>query len=579
MVSRPALLLLALTTSLAAAPQVQADPSVRLHVQVPFDTNPAATNLDFVESHGTTPYLSRSFEVPYAAIEKQIEKKLEDAIDSPLVGELDLPDPAGMMSYRIKIDPTVKFLQKKQPSFTKVGPSSDATFDVKLDTRVRVNVHVDVHVESGPASADIPIDAFVVVNASGKVRLKLWPTISAESVDVEFSVQDSNLDLELNGTAMELGAAAGALVGLSPAGVFGGGLLLGPIGAIVANAAADYAEKKLSEKFSAELEKLVPKYGDEVENFLKKELDPQLAAADAVKDKILDKQIPGTGKSLEQLMALLGASFEVHVATPADSLAVAATLRMSGAAGSGALHGKIRVPKQKCTYVEGSDNGWLAGAKLPMGMTPTNVDLAKQVGKACSAVLSTSGLQHEIYLGGNPRKVLGDEAEVRTTWRSGGSVELVGKLTDHPDYYECAFTVDELPNAAIFDLESSGALAGRLGEEQFDERMLLLAAGGGATLVLDHRLTPWDAGGVVVGGPGQCHGHGGGAKPLTPSQLAELLERFDPESCPNCGIERIPGTSDWRVTDMAAFEKSAIGSKLKGSLSKIPGAVKAGAIR
>ena len=60
------------------------------------------------------------------------------------------------------------------------------------------------------------------------------------------------------------------------------------------------------------------------------------------------------------------------------------------------------------------------------------------------------------------------------------------------------------------------------------------------------------------------HGSGGGGKALTPNQMKELLDKLDPDKCPSCGLEKIPGTQDWRINDPAAFEKSAIGSKVKG---------------
>ncbi len=573
MFRRALLSLLAITSTAAIATPSHAGPSARLHVQVPFDfNNPQATSLGSVESYGNNPYIERSFEIPYSLLESQIEKALEDAIQSPVTGSYDLPDPAPILKYRIKIDPKVKFTKKNQPTFAKVGPSSDATFDVKLDTRVRADVKIDVHAEVGPETVDIPLTAYVEINATGKVRMKLWPTISAENVDVEFALHSSNVDLELNGVAMELGAKVGVVVGLSPAGIFGGGLLLGPFAAIVANEAADVAEREINKAFNKELKKLVPKYGAEVEKRVKAELDPALAAADAVKDKALGKQVPGTGKTLQQLLGDLGASIEVHLTTPTDDLAVAATLRMTGAPAGGKLSGKIRIPKKECTYAYGNDNGWLKGAKIPLEMVPTNEGLSRLVGKACSEVVASSGLSRQIYLGANPRTAIGPEAEARTTWKTGGDLELIGNLTQTDEYYECKFEIDDLPKATILDLESAGALKDKLNEEQFDERMMVLSSGG-VSVVLDRNLDPWAAGGVVIGGAGECHGRGGGGKALTPNQAQELLDKLDPDKCPSCGLERIPGTQDWKINDGNAFEKSAIGSKVKGmsgATAKVP---------
>jgi hypothetical protein len=564
MFRRALLSMLAITCITAIPTPSHAGSSARLHVQVPFDyNNPNATSLSSVEGYGNNPYISRSFEIPYGLLETQIEKALEDAIDSPVTGSYDLPDPAPILDYKIKIDPKVKFTKKNQPTFTTVGPASDATFDVKLDTRVRAEVKIDVHAEVGPETIDVPLTAHVEINATGKVRMKLWPTISAEDVDVEFSLHSSNIDLELNGIAMELGAKVGVVVGLSPAGIFGGGLLLGPFAAIVANEAADIAEREINKAFNKELKKLVPKYGSEVEKKVKAELDPAIAAADAVKDKALAKQVPGTGKTVQQLLADLGAAFEVQVATPTDDLAVAATLRMSGAAAGGKMTGKIRIPKKECTYAYGNDNGWLKGAKIPLEMVPTNGDLDRKVGRPCSEIVQSSGLTRQLYLGANPRTAIGTEAEARTTWKAGGDLDMVGNLTETDEYYECRFEIDELPKATILSLESAGALKDRLNEEQFRERMMVLSTGP-VSVVLDRNLDPWAAGGVVIGGAGECHGSGGGGKALTPNQMQELLDKLDPDKCPSCGLEKIPGTQDWRINDPAAFEKSAIGSKVKG---------------
>ncbi len=558
--------------------RAEATPSARLHVQVPVDVgNPGATRLDSIEGYGDTATFNRDFTVPYDQLTTLIEAEIAK-VAKPLDGKIVLTDPVADVTYKIKFKPKFKFTKKNQPKFTQVGPSSDATFDVSLDTAARLDVHIDVHAETWSDSADVPVDVFVTVAAKAKVRVKLWPKIEAEDVDVEFSLSDSNIDLELNGTAVKLGAKWGTVLGVSPVGIFAGGILLGPLAAILANEAADIVEDKLKSEAKKRLAAALDKFSGEVESRVRDEIDPKIAQANAVKDKVMNTPVEGTGKTLSQLVADLGASFEVHVATPGDALAASAVLRMSGAAAGGTLRGKVRVPTQACQYVTG--NGWLKGAKIPVGMTPANEDLAKKLGQSCSAVFDATSIARQLYLGGNPRRVLGTEAENRASWKTGGTLDFTGKLSKTDDYYECAFEVTGLPKASILDIESAAALDARLNEETYDERLLVLSAGG-ATAVFDRFIDPVpgaSTNGVVLGGPGQCHGHGGGGKALTPSQAKELLDKFDPEKCPSCGIRQQRGTNIYEVVDMAKFEAAAGVPSLKTAVGRLP-SVNAGAAR
>lgn len=560
------------TLGTLVAPTANATPSARLHIQVPLDVgNPEATRLDSIEGYGGTAYLNRSFEIPYDTLTTTIQTAIED-VAKPIEGKIKLTDPLADVTYRIKFKPKFKFTKKNQPTFASVGASGDATFDVALDTAARLDVHIDVHAETWSDSADIPVDVFVVVGAKARVRMKVWPEISAEDIDVDFTLSDSNIDLELNGTAIALGAKWGSILGVSPVGVFAGGILLGPIAAILGNAAADIVEDKLKAAAKARLESTIEAFGTQVEKRIRDELDPKLAKANAIKNKVVGTSVPGTGKTLAQLLGDLGASFEVHVATPGDAIAASAVLRMSGADGGGKLRGKIRVPAKACQYVTGK--GWLEGMKLPMGMTPANVDLEAKVGNACSSVFDASGIARKLYLGGDPRSVLGSEAESRSTWKTAGSLDLTGNLSKTAEYYECAFEIDALPKASILDVASAANLDKRLGEESYHERVLVLSAAG-ASVVLDEHLDPVPGGsttGIVLGGPGQCHGHGGGGKPLTPSQAKTLLDKLDPDKCPTCGLVQKPGSNIFEVVDMGAFEKAAGTAGLTGAVKALPGA-------
>ncbi|PCC75281.1 hypothetical protein SAMN02745121_03996 [Nannocystis exedens] len=548
--------------ALAPADAAAAGKQVRIHVQAPVDFhNPLATRLDSLEHYGAALF-DQSFEIPYDPLEELIDDKLDELVPNKIGDTVVCTDPCPDVTWSIRIQPTFKFTKKNQPVVTKIGPSGDARVKVELSTQAKVSVHADVHAETWFDSVDVPVDVFVVVGVKASVEFGLWPKIDPKPVQLEFTLDDKNIDLELNGTAVGLGMKWGTIIGLSPVGLLVGGPILGPLLAILGDEAADVAEQRVSQVFYDRTEQLLAEATRGLEDMVNDYIEPYVQQVHDIKDKLLNKPIKGTGKSVGQLLGKLGASIELHTVTPDGGFAASALVRMTGAPAGGKIHGSVRLPKKTCEYAK-VHGGPLKGATIPLGLVDANQDLQAKVGQACSAVLGADGIARQVYLGASPRTVLGATAQSLPSWKPSGSLTWKGNLVAEADWYACKFEIAGLPDAAVVELETGGAVAAH--HVAAKDRFLEVTAAG-KSLVFNELLAPLPLEGgngqVILGGAGKCGG-GGGGKGVAPSKLKELKDMLDPSKCPQCGIVRKPGSEHViEITNGDAFAKTNFGKDL-----------------
>ena len=263
-----------------------------------------------------------------------------------------------------------------------------------------------------------------------------------------------------------------------------------------------------------------------------------------LKDQLLSTELPVVNKSFQELSDSFGLALNVQV-TPPWNVNLVATLRFSGAAGSAKLNGKVRLPKERCTYLSGV--GGLLVTKIAMGLEKMNTDLATKVGKSCSSILPSSSIKVSGYLGANPQAVAPGATSL-ATWTAVGNLKFIGNMTvqatvtgsgsfQSTGYYECDFEISGLPSADIIELVPASPLLEMLGDyaESAKLRYLEIAIPGQQQIVLDSNwksieTTPQE---LVIGGGGQCI-------PLQIVKVLQVLEEFPPQGCPACGnIKRL----------------------------------------
>lgn len=551
-----------LTPETASAEPQQA----RLHVQVPLDLhNPGATTLYSIENYGQMGIWGHDFTIPYATLEALINTKMNELVPTKFNGVEVCTDPCPDVTWSIRIKPKFKFTKTNQPVLTSLGPSGESRVRAELTTEGRLDVHADVHVETWFDSVDVPVDVFVVLGVKAGVEVDMWPTLkvhqpgsSTPGLKLEFTLVDSDLDFDLNGTAVELGAKWGTVIGLSPVGFLVGGPIFGPIVAWIADEIADVAERKLAELFYGKVEALVARQTAGFEDMVNDHLLPYVDQANGLKDRAMNSPLPGINKSYNQLSASLGATLQLHTVTPDNGIASSAVLRMSGAAGSGKLKGVVRMPKKVCEYAHVS-GGPLKGATLPLGLVDANTDLAAKVGQACTS-LSSSPLTARAFLGGNPRLALGAAAQDLPVWKTNaGQSKWTGTVTQTDKWYECGFEVTSLPNAAVVGLDS----ATYMNEHHVEvKNRRFLEAKIGAQVVFDEQLKPVLDGSIVFGGEGKCGG-GGGGRGIEADLGTRIKDMLNPEKCPQCGLQRKPGSEHViEITNDKAFLATQVGKEL-----------------
>jgi hypothetical protein len=560
----------------AAAPLLTASPAtaapkklVRVFDQVP--RPPQA--LDYLENMGHAPPLwAAEAHIPYDALEKALNEQLKKAIPKKKKGKEECDDPCPDVSWSVTLKPKAKFTKKGELKLEGSGQGShhgDVT--LKASAQIRVEVHGKVHAETWANSDEVEFVAFAVIGINAKAKVFLWPTLSA-APQIQFTLDDTNLNLELNGVAVKLGAQLGFTAGTTPFGIMGGGpLALGSLGALLGNEAADMAEAAIQKYFKERVEKAFKEAMPPLENKIEKHITMQVQGLKELIDEHYRKPLPGLNKSVAELSDEFGAKIEVHTLSSASGFSASAVARFDGKPSTGKLVGKVRIPKQvmQCIVKD--------GLVLPLGYAPVNADLEPKVGTSCEAILGPDGanrlpgVRSQVYLGANPQTALGPQATARKSWKAGGAVKFTGKLRESRDgdAYECTVEISKLPKAAFVSLTPNGKLAERqkLGAKPASERLLAYPKGG-KTAVLDRLWKPTP---LVLDEAGSGCDGGGGAPVLTPSQVEQFLQLID--GCPECGLRRKPGKTDIVIVDdVGALRRDPVGKivadKLKSAATR-----------
>ncbi|MEZ4449677.1 MAG: hypothetical protein R3B09_09365 [Nannocystaceae bacterium] len=524
--------------AVAAAPTAAHAAQVRLHVQAPYDLATKTFNLEQLETQNLTPAFARTFEVPYATLEPLLAAGLEDVVGRTLHFKvkcygLGIDELCPDTDITVKIHSSFKFTQKGQPTVTSLGAAADNKVRVKLDAQARVALDVSIHHKTGIwYSGSETIDIFALVGAHGQVDLKLWPTVGAEGLDVKLTHDGGNIDI--NGLSGQI-IAGGAILG---------GALLGPIGAafgaILGSIGADAAEDAIKDAINGVITEQLNAANVQLRDQVAGQIDPLIAQAVDYQQKALNTKIPAIGLTVAQALAVGPASLDVRTVSANNSVRTVVTTRFDATGQGKSLQGVLRFPKTTCRYAEGG-NKTIGHFKFPIAVDPINDDLA---GKSCAALISGASFARSAYLGESPEKLLnsGKASNDLPSWTSTGGISTTGVAVDKGDYYECPYTLSNLPGAAILELATvkGSDLHARLDAHAFRGRYLFMALAGPVKL-LDAEGKPKAASPLVFGGKGpkttgDCPSSFTGGTGFQQGRLGQIKDRFDPEKCPMCGL-------------------------------------------
>lgn len=532
-----------LSTLAVASPATQAA-DVKLFLQAPFDYKTGAFNLDDIETYNSGPVFSKSFTIPYAQLQDIVTQKLQQKVNKSLSGTVVCTDPCPDVSYSVNVTSAFAFTQTGQPTLQPFGDATENGVTVSLEgVQAKINLNIAVHAETWFDSGDVDIPIEVLVGAHGVSSVKIWPNLAVPQAAVTLTLDGSNVNITgLNGEAIQLGVELGSFIGLSPLGVAVGGPIGGAIlGAILGDAAADEAERQVKAIVTHRLETAIATANDMLESELTKYITPTVAQANAWKDQLLNKPLPGVGQSLNSLKQNWGVDLDVRSWVVNNSLRTVASTRFSSAPNGGATYGRVRLPKTQCVYSE-INNRIIGHIKLPIATSAHNEDLAGQVGVDCNQVLGNQALSANLYLGENPEAKLasGNPANDLPRWTQAGLLSFTGTLQDKGSYYECAFNVNALPAAGITEMAANNDLAARLTELFPAQKRSMHIPVAGTTQILNSKLLPYGPSGILIGGKGpesteDCPSeHEGGTGW---QKNFDFGSKFDPETCPQCGFD------------------------------------------
>ena len=525
-------------TTLAAAPSLATAASVRLHVQAPFDLNTKKFDLEQLEYQNLSPVFSRWFEVPYDTLEPLLAGMLEDVVGRKLhfyvkCWGLGIDELCPDTDITVDLHSSFRFTQKGQPNAVSIGPAKDNTFRVSLDAQARLGLDAAIHHETGIwYSGNETVDIFVLIGAHAQVDITLWPTVKATNLKVELTRDGGNIDID--------GLSEQIIVG----GAVVGGAVLGPVGAalgaIFGSIGASAAEGAIKDAINAAITDQLNAANVQLRDLIQAQIDPAIAQVVDYQNKALSTTIPGLGLTLSQALAVGPANLDVRTRAVGGDVHAVVTTRFDPTPKGKSLGGAIRFPKTQCRYVQGG-NKTIGYFSIPVAVDPINADLA---GKSCASLISGASLARSTYLGESPEKLLksGDPANELPSWQSTGSVSSSGNAVDKGDYYECPYTVSNLPAAAILDLGSvkGSELAQRLDTFAFRARFLFASLIGPA-LLFDAEGKPESPSALVFGGKGpsvvaDCPASHSGGTGFQKDKLADLKDKFDPDKCPMCGL-------------------------------------------
>lgn len=526
--------------AVAGAPTVATAASVNLHVQAPFEVKTGEFDLEKLAYQNLAPVFNRSFLVPYDTLEPMLANALEDVVGRTrrfyiTCTFLWIDDLCPDTEITVKLHSSFRFTQEGQPEITVIGPASNNTFRIKLDVQARLGLDAAIHHSTGIwYSSSETVDMYALIGGHASVDLKLWPIPSATNLKVELTHDDGNIKIE---------GLSGQIIGAS---IIIGAMLLGPVGlalgAILGAIGADAADDAIKEEINQAITEQLNAFNPQLRELMKGQIDPVIGAAVDYRNKVMNTQIPRLNMTLAQALAVSPASIDVRSSAINNEVRVVATTRLDPTSKGKSVSGKIRLPKTQCKYGPPIGNKTAGYSSHPIAVEPINADL---IGKSCAWLINSNSIARTVYLGENPNKLLGyptDPANTLPSWQGAGSVSSNGNVADKADYYECPYTIGDLPAAAIFDIGSVKAseLGARLDLFAFRARYLLMALGG-PTVLLGSQGGPGSATGLVFGGKGpetvdDCPSSYSAGTGFRANKLAELKDRFDPEKCPNCGL-------------------------------------------
>lgn len=272
---------------LCSTPAAAAPKKVRLYVQG------LPTTLTTLEDVGKTPVYARDFEIDYDALEPAIDKAIDDVVPWSKKGTIDCSGDCPDLHWKITLNPKFEFTKKNQPKLVAVGPSGQATVHVSLQTAARFELRAHVWAETSLDKTDFVLELYMNVNLDAKAKVKLWPKLEVEDLDIELTKGASNVDYDLTGKLVTLGAKWGSLIGSSPgAAALGGPLAFGSLMALVGGVIADVAEDKVDAYIATQIDSSFEKANEQIDALAAKHLDANIAKANDLKSKLMDTDLP-----------------------------------------------------------------------------------------------------------------------------------------------------------------------------------------------------------------------------------------------------------------------------------------------
>jgi hypothetical protein len=517
---------------------------VNVFVQAPFEYSTGAFDLDKIETYNKAPVYSKSFSIPYANLQALAIQMMKDNVDRTISGKVQCTDPCPDVDYSVTVGSEFEFTQTSQPTVQPFGDANENGVTVNLNgVQARIKLNISVHAETWFDSANTQVPIEVFIGAHGNASAKLWPTLDVPQSNVVLTLDGKNVEINgLNGEVVQLGAELGTVIGFSPVGFLVGGPLGGAIiGAIGGNAAADEAERRIKAIIASKLDGAITLANSLIKNELTKYITPTVAQANAIKDNLLAKPLPGIGKSLTTLQNDWGLNLDVRTAVRNNILSTVATTRFSPTPNGGSLFGRVRFPKTQCQYAA-VEKG-IVTFKMPIATEGHNTDLAAKVGQDCNSVFNSQDLNTSIYLGENPETKLnsGNAANNLVSWVSAGLVNFTSTLQDKGKYFECSYAVTGYPAMAISKLEFGGDLGGRITDFYPESERVLHLPVGQFSAQFNSEIQPYGSNGVILGGNGPDSVEECPSKILGVNDVIEnhdFKDRFNPDNCPNCGFEK-----------------------------------------
>lgn len=537
--------------------------TVRLHVQAPYDVANNKFDLERLEYQNIQPIFARSFLVPYETLEPLLDNMLEEVVGRQRkflikcwglgVDEL-CPD----TEIRIYLHSNFKFTQKGQPVVQSIGPATANKFRVKLDAQAKVSLDASIHHDTGIwYSGHETVDIWALIGAHAQVDITLWPQVKAENIQATLTHDGGNITID--GLSEQIIVAGTVL----------GGAALGPLGAalgaVFASIGAEAAEDAIKGAINDAITDQLNAANEELRGLIRSQIEPQIAQIVDYQNKALNTKLPGIGLTVAQALAIGPASIDVRSKATGDDARVVATLRFDPTGKGKSMSGLIRFPKTMCRFATGG-NKMTGTVTVPIAVDPINADLA---GKPCSSIIGTSTFARSTYLGESPEKLLksGDASNNLPSWQSTGGISTSGNAVDKGDYWECPYTLNNLPAAQIIELAAvkGGELATRLDQFAFRARFLSVALGP-QPLLFDSDGKPESPQALVFGGKGpktlsDCPTSVTGGTGLNQNKLADLKDKFDPDKCPVCGLLDVFNHRDIVSNPARAVELTRIAGK------------------